>query len=44
MPETILNGTITIVANDKGAKKSPVLGFLAGLIALAAGAYARRRR
>ena len=43
-PETILNGTITIAASDKGAKKSPALGFLAGLVALAAGAYARRRR
>ncbi len=43
-PETILNGTITIAASDKGAKKSPSLGILAGLVALAAGAYARRRR
>ena len=43
-PETITNGTITIAASDKGAKKSPALGILAGLVALAAGAYARRRR
>jgi len=43
-PETITNGTITMVGGDKGAKKSPALGFLASLIALAAGAYARRRR
>ncbi|MCX6677843.1 MAG: S-layer protein domain-containing protein [Methanothrix sp.] len=42
-PETISNGTITIAASDKG-EKSPSLGFLASLIALAAGAYARRRR
>ncbi|MHB8117442.1 MAG: S-layer protein domain-containing protein [Methanothrix sp.] len=43
-PETISNGTITIAASDKGAKKSPALGILAGLVALAAGAYFRRRR
>ena len=43
-PETILNGTITIALSEKGAKKSPALGILAGLAALAAGAYARRRR
>ena len=44
-PETILNGTITIAASEKGAKKSPALGILAGLVALAgAGAYFRRRR
>jgi S-layer protein (TIGR01567 family) len=43
-PETITNGTITIAASEKGAKKSPALGILAGLVALAAGAYARRRR
>ena len=43
-PETILNGTITIAASEKGAKKSPSLGILAGLVALAAGAYFRRRR
>jgi S-layer protein (TIGR01567 family) len=43
-PETITNGTITIAASDKGAKKSPALGILAGLVVLAAGAYARRRR
>jgi hypothetical protein len=42
-PETITNGTITIAASDKGVKKSPALGILAGLVALAAGAYARRR-
>ncbi|HUS76663.1 MAG TPA: S-layer protein domain-containing protein [Methanothrix sp.] len=42
-PETITNGTITIAASDKGAKKSPALGFIATLIALAAGVYARRR-
>ena len=42
-PETISNGTITIAASDKGAKKSPALGFLATLVALAAGVYARRR-
>jgi hypothetical protein len=44
-PETITNGTITIAASDKGAKKSPGLDILAGLVALAgAGAYFRRRR
>jgi len=43
-PETILNGTITIAASEKGAKKSPALGILAGLVALATGAYARRRK
>jgi hypothetical protein len=44
-PETITNGTITIAAGDKGAKKSPGPGILAGLVALAgAGAYFRRRR
>ncbi|MFA6373867.1 MAG: hypothetical protein WCW68_14710, partial [Methanothrix sp.] len=43
-PETVSNGIITIVAGDKGAKKSPALGFLATIVALAAGAYARRRR
>jgi hypothetical protein len=42
-PETISNGTITIAASDKGAKKSSALGFLATLVALAAGVYARRR-
>ena len=43
-PETISNGTINIALSDKGAKKSPALGILAGLVALAAGAYSRRRR
>ena len=43
-PETISNGTITIALSDKGAKKSPSLGFLATIVVLAAGAYARRRR
>ncbi len=43
-PETITNGTITINESDKGAKKSPAPSILAGLIALAAGAYFRRRR
>ncbi len=45
-PETIANGVITIAASDKGAKKSPDMGILAGLVALAAGAgaYSRRRR
>lgn len=44
-PETISNGTITIAASDKGAKKSPSLGILGGLVVLAgAGAYFRRRR
>ena len=44
-PETISNGTITIDASDNGAKKSPALGILAGLVALAgARAYSRRRR
>jgi hypothetical protein len=47
-PETVANGAITIAASDKGAKKSPAMGILAGLIALAAGAraraYFRRRR
>ena len=43
-PEIITNGTITIAASEKGAKKSPALGLLASLIALAAGACARRRR
>jgi S-layer protein (TIGR01567 family) len=43
-PETIINGTITITASEKGAKKSPSLGILAGLVVLAAGARARRRR
>ena len=42
-PETISNGTIIIAASDKGDKKSPALGFLATLVALAAGVYARRR-
>jgi S-layer protein (TIGR01567 family) len=42
-PETVSNGTITIAASDNGAKKSPALGFLATLVALAMGVYARRR-
>lgn len=42
-PETISNGTITI-ASEKGAKESHALGFLASIVALAAGAYARRRK
>jgi len=43
-PETVSNGTITIAAVDKGAKKSPGPGILIGLVTLAAGAYFRRRR
>jgi S-layer protein (TIGR01567 family) len=43
-PETISNGTITIAAGNKGSKKSPAMGFIATLVALAAGACARRRR
>ncbi|MDD4161700.1 MAG: S-layer protein domain-containing protein [Methanothrix sp.] len=43
-PETVSNGTITIVEGDKRAKKSHALGILATLVALAAGAYAWRRR
>ena len=43
-PETtITNGSITIVASDKAAKKSGALGFAASLAAFVAGAYARRR-
>jgi len=42
-PEIISNGTITIAPSEKGAKKTNALGFLATLIALAAGAYTRRR-
>jgi len=46
-PETVTNGVITIAASDNGAKKSPALGFLASLVALAAGAragaYLRRK-
>jgi hypothetical protein len=48
-PERIINGTITITANGKGAKKSPAMGTIASLAALAgawagAVAIARRRR
>jgi hypothetical protein len=43
-PDTILNGTITIAAGDERSMKSPALGFIATLVALAAGACARRRR
>ncbi|MDD2835472.1 MAG: S-layer protein domain-containing protein [Methanothrix sp.] len=46
-PETVTNGVITIAASDKGAKKSPAMGVLVSLVALAAGAkagaYLRRR-
>jgi hypothetical protein len=42
-PETITNGSITIVADDKAAKKSGALGFVASFAAFVAGAYARRR-
>ncbi len=41
-PETITNGSITIAAGDKAAKKSGALGFIASFAALVAGAYARR--
>jgi len=49
LPERIINGTITIVASEKGAKKSPAPGTFACLAALAgawvgAVAFARRRR
>ncbi|OPY51142.1 MAG: hypothetical protein A4E49_02427 [Methanosaeta sp. PtaU1.Bin112] len=44
-PERITNGAIILVAGDYGEKKSPALGILAGLVALAgASACARRRR
>jgi hypothetical protein len=39
-PETVTNGVITIAASDRGTKKSPAMGVLAGLVALAAGAGA----
>ena len=42
-PETITNGSITIAADDKAARKSGALGFIASLAAFVAGAYARRR-
>ncbi len=42
-PEYVTNGSITIVAGDKAAKKSGALGFVASLAAFLAGAYARRR-
>ena len=42
-PETITNGSITIAAGDKAARKSGALGFVASLAAFVAGAYARRR-
>jgi hypothetical protein len=42
-PEYITNGSITIVAGDKAAKKSDALGFVASIAAILAGAYARRR-
>ncbi len=42
-PETITNGSITIAAGDKAARKSGALGFIASLAAFVAGAYARRR-
>ena len=49
LPERIINGTITIVAGEKGAKESPGTGASACLAALAgawagAGLFARRRR
>lgn len=49
LPERITNGTITIVASEKGAKKSPALGAFTSLAALVgawagAVAFARRRR
>ncbi|HEX7445607.1 MAG TPA: S-layer protein domain-containing protein, partial [Methanothrix sp.] len=42
-PETITNGSITIAADDKAARKSGALGFIASLAAFVAGAYARLR-
>ena len=42
-PEYITNGSITIVAGGKAAKKSDALGFVASIAAILAGAYARRR-
>jgi hypothetical protein len=42
-PEYITNGSITIVAGDKAAKKSGALGFVASIAAILAAAYARRR-
>lgn len=43
-PKAVSNSTITIAASEKVAKKSPAPGLMAGLMALAAGACARRRQ
>jgi S-layer protein (TIGR01567 family) len=42
-PESITNGSITIVADGAAAKKSDALGIMATVAAFVAGAYARRR-
>jgi len=42
-PEYVANGSITIVAGDKAAKKSDALGSVASIAAILAAAYARRR-
>lgn len=42
-PETISNGTIKVTPEDETTRKSPASSILAWLLALAAGACARRR-
>jgi hypothetical protein len=42
-PETIVNGSITVLRNDVGGRKSDAPGFILALFAIAFGAYARRR-
>ncbi|MCX6670166.1 MAG: S-layer protein domain-containing protein [Methanothrix sp.] len=42
-PETVANGTITVLPGEGATRKSGTAGFLAALTALALGAFARRR-
>jgi hypothetical protein len=42
-PETIVNGSITVLRTDVGDRKSDAPGFILALFAIAFGAYARRR-
>ena len=42
-PETIVNGSITVLRTDMGSRKSDAPGFILALFAIAFGAYARRR-
>jgi hypothetical protein len=42
-PETVANGTITVLPGEGATRKNGTAGFLAALTALALGAFARRR-